>query len=93
MAGLKQYYKQYSLEMGFREAASRAERYNRVNRLDMHRQTKTTYLTKGLHTPSRFAKAEIATPRHWRDNAFWDMPAITEPMKMNLLKSRRGTKN
>ena len=23
-------------------------------------------------------------------NAFWDMPAITEPMRVNLLKSRCG---
>ena len=63
-AGLKQYYKQYSLEMGFREAASHAERYNRVKRLDVHRQTKTAHLMKGLHALSRFVKAEIAMPRH-----------------------------
>ena len=63
-AGLKQYYREYSLELGFREAASRTERYNRVKRLDVHRQTKTTYPMKGLHAPSKFAKAGNAAPTH-----------------------------
>lgn len=68
-AGLKQYYREYSLEMGFREAASRVEGYNRVKRLDTHRQRQTANPLNGLHAPSRFAKVKFTAPRHWREAA------------------------
>ena len=83
-AGLKQYYRQHSLELGFREAASRAERYNRVKRLDVHRQTKTAHLMKGLHAPSRFAKAEIATPRHWREQTIDKEASLPAEMQSHV---------
>ena len=66
-AGLKQYYREYGLKLGFREAASRTEEYNRVRRLDVYRQTETAYPMKGLHAPSKFAKMGTAAPRQGRE--------------------------
>ena len=61
------------MELGFREAASRTDKYRvkyRIKCLDGHRQTKTVYLMQGLYAPSRFAKTSNAASRQWREQTF-----------------------